>query len=67
MTTLTWYNVKGTEIRVGDYVFGDSSEVLAVNAVVPGQHELGAKYADVTLEDGSTKRCWEGFIYRAGR
>lgn len=67
MTTLAWHDVKGTEIRVGDYVFGDSAEVLAVKSVTHGQLDLGAKYADVTLEDGSTNRCWEGFIYRAGR
>jgi hypothetical protein len=40
---------------------------LAVNAVFPGQHPLGARYADVDLENGKSHRCWEGFLYRVGR
>ena len=63
-TTPTWYDVPGTEIKVSDYVLTDKSPVAAV---APGQHPLGAKYADVTLENGTVKRCWEGFIYRVGR
>ena len=68
-TALRWSSVPGTGIRVGDYMIIDGAmkPPLAVNAAFPGQHPLGARYADVDLENGKSHRCWEGFLYRVGR
>jgi hypothetical protein len=67
---LTWDSVPGTEIQPGDYVLGNDGTMgppLAVNLVIQRQHPLGARYADLTLEDGSCRQCWQGFLYRVGR
>lgn len=54
--------IKGTEIEVG-MVRSKGKASATVTNVTPGQLEAGARYADVTCEDGITDRCWEGFLY----
>lgn len=55
--------VSGTALAVGDvfcWAVGDHNPIAAI---VSGQHDLGAKYSDITLNDGRTIRTWEGFNY----
>lgn len=51
--------VKGTRLQVGQTLCFPVPQVIV--RVVPGQHAAGARYADVTTADGTTRRCWEGF------
>lgn len=62
MKTVT-KSVKGTELAVGDVRSLGWEESSQVVTVQPGQLEAGARYQDVTTENGKVERCWEGFFY----
>jgi len=52
-------SVSGIKIEVGDVSLGFGKVVK----VVQQQHELGARYVDVTFDTGETHQCWAGFKY----
>lgn len=56
-------SVKGTDLKVDDILLVSWPKGKRIVSCVPGQHPLGAKYHDVTLDDGEKMRCWEGFNY----
>ena len=64
--TKTYKSVKGTEIAVGDVRTLGYRNEAAVVAVTLGRLDRGARFADVTLADGTTERCWEDFLYHVG-
>lgn len=64
MTTQTWKSVKGTKIEVGNILLTDYSGTSEVTAVEQKQHPMGARFALVTLANGETEECWEGFLHR---
>tara|TARA_R110000765_G_scaffold411091_1_gene510038 strand:- start:346 stop:549 length:204 start_codon:yes stop_codon:yes gene_type:complete len=55
--------VKGTELKVNDIRSIGWKQTSTIKSVSHGQLEAGARYQDVTTEDGNTERCWEGFSY----
>jgi len=56
-------SIKGTELEVGMVWSKGWKESATVTDVKLGQLEAGARYADVTCDDGITDRCWEGYQY----
>ena len=56
-------SIKGTEIKTGMVRSKGWKESATVTGVTLGQLEAGARYADVTCDDGITDRCWDGFQY----
>lgn len=58
----TWLSVDALEICPGDLLIDGYAARIEL-----GQLDLGAKYADVTLDTGEIRRCWEGFLYRVAR
>ncbi len=56
-------SVKGTELKVNDIRSIGWRQSARITSVVSGQLEAGARYQDVTMDDGKTDRCWEGFEY----
>lgn len=65
MATKGSKSISGTEIKVGDTLmsFGWNDHQIVTN-VEQGRHELGAKFAIVTVADGRRMQCWEGFKYQ---
>jgi len=55
--------VKGTELKVNDIRSIGWKQTATIKSVSYGQLEAGARYQDVTTDDGITDRCWEGFNY----
>lgn len=65
MTTRTCgKSVKGTELTVGDVRYMGWKQEATVVKTEAGQLAAGARYQDVTTDDGNTDRRWEGFLYR---
>lgn len=56
-------SIKGTELEVGMVRAKGWKESTTVTDVKIGRLEAGARYADITCDDGITDRCWEGFLY----
>tara|TARA_Y100000034_G_C6587564_1_gene255125 strand:+ start:166 stop:426 length:261 start_codon:yes stop_codon:yes gene_type:complete len=56
-------SVKGTELKVGDIRSIGWKKTAVIVKVEFGQLEAGARYQEVTTDDGNTDRCWEGFLY----
>jgi hypothetical protein len=57
-------SIKGTEIQVGMVRVLGWKETAKVLGVVEGRHPMGARYADVEMDNGDVERCWEAFQYR---
>ncbi len=55
-------SIKGTELKVKDIRALGWKKTAIITKVVAGQLEAGARYQDVTTDEG-TDRCWEGFNY----
>lgn len=56
-------SVSGTDLKVGDILLVSYPKGKVITSCTPGKHNLGARYQDIVLEDGTKWRCWEGFKY----
>ena len=56
-------SITGTELKVGDVLSTGWKRSAVITTTVAGQLAAGARYQDVTTDDGNTARCWEGFLY----